>query len=84
MKREIYCPDCSEGFQKRTTYYPGEHTKIVSGTTRNHCWCDHCGKPILRTEKCSAVSIWADHAGGLYYEWETDCLENITETKQLF
>lgn len=75
MKQEIICEKCLP--ELRTLFptsnpYHGEHVKFVSGKARKDFFCDHCGKEITATSKCTAFSIWADHGGIPYYNWESE------------
>jgi len=77
MKREIVCITCREKLLNlfpTDNPYPLEHVKFVDGKARKEFFCDHCGREINTTEKCTAVSIWADYGGIPYFEWEPDYL----------
>ena len=56
--------------------YPGEHSKFVFGKikSRSTLRCDSCNEILGEGVQACALSIWADHTGGLYYEWEDDFL----------
>ena len=72
MKREIMCLKCAD---KSKTYklqsFVGEHVKFVRGNIKTDNYiCDYCGKQLNKNEEVEAISMWTDHCGIAYYEWE--------------
>ena len=80
MKQQIICQKC-EAYERQQfpmeNPYPGEHVKFVKGTAIDAMICDLCGKSLNAWEQVCAFSIWADHGGQPYYEWEFDYIESL-------
>lgn len=82
MKREILCEPCDKRQRKHLAQAfgdflapVGEHVKRISGKLLRTCMCDSCAEHLVAGERAVAVSMWSDHAGGPYYEWEHEFLD---------
>jgi len=82
MKQQIICVRCQKELRElhqSDEPYPGEHLKFVEGEALRRFLCDHCNHDILEYEDCFAYSIWADHSGQPYYEWENQFIKIYNE-----
>lgn len=86
MKQEIVCEKCRPELRalfKTDTPYPGEHVKFVDGKARETFICDQCGQLIKAKDNCTAFSSWADYGGIPYYNWESGCIYDFEEQKEV-